>query len=180
MTQAEIEEPNWVKELDETDIQNRINKTAETAEKYIIPHLKIVKNYGVISPSRAMYGFPKYKNFAGAQVPPTSTTGSTFYTFEMANGAYVFYALGQNSDYSYTEPYFYIDVNGQNKPNIVGKDVFMLHVNYNGHLEMPGVRKTREELLNICATDPSKATLWESCGALIQKDGWEIKSDYPW
>ncbi len=180
MTQAEIEDPNWVRIIDETQIQNASDFYRETAEKYIIPHLKIIKNYGVIVPSSYIYGFPKYKNFAGEQTAPTTTTGTIYYTFEMANGAYVFYKLGQNSDYSYSEPFFYIDVNGQKGPNILGKDVFVLRINYNGHLEMPGIRKTRAELLNICATDPSRATIWESCGALIQKDGWEITPDYPW
>ena len=181
MTQAEIEDPNWVHDIDEIQIGYGAKKIIqETAEKYIIPNLQIAKNYGYIFPGSKIYNFPKYKNYSGEQVAPTSTTGSMFYTFEMVSGAYVFYTTGRNSNKTFTNPYIYVDVNGQRPPNIIGKDVFLLIINFNGHLEMPGIRKTRAALLEQCNTDVNKINIWGSCGALIQKDGWQFSKDYPW
>lgn len=62
----------------------------------------------------------------------------------------------------------------------MGKDVFEFIINRNGRLEMPGVKKTRDELKEICNTNSSEASIYGSCGALIQKDGWQISPDYPW
>lgn len=182
LTQTEIEDPNWVDDLNKTKFSDvSMNKIVpETAEKYIFPHLKIVKNYGYIVPSLNSYNFPKYKTYSGEQVAPTSPTGSTFYTTKIANGSYIFYSIGTSSGGTYYYPYLYVDINGDKKPNIVGKDVFIFVITSKGRLAMPGISKSREELKSICKKNPSEVFLWQSCGALIQKDGWQIKEDYPW
>ena len=87
-----------------------------------------------------------------------------------------------------------VDLNGPSKgDSIVGKDVFLIYFNSRmddsrnpGVFMYGGFKKnilSRDELLNDptygCATVEHD---WGGayCGLLIQRDGWEIKDDYPW
>ncbi|MCD8024036.1 MAG: prepilin-type N-terminal cleavage/methylation domain-containing protein [Candidatus Gastranaerophilales bacterium] len=88
---------------------------------------------------------------------------------------------------------FIVDLNGFNKPNQFGKDLFNININkyigVNMHYkddnesyeEIP--LRTRDELINGPSSQNYQCNkkgrgMW--CGALIMTDNWEIKSDYPW
>lgn len=82
----------------------------------------------------------------------------------------------------------YFDLNGNNPPNIVGKDMFYLVIMPGGQLLFyPGwwspITTPRSTIVGTgdYACNPS-ANSWGgvSCGMLIQLDNWEIKDDYPW
>ena len=76
----------------------------------------------------------------------------------------------------YLHPVFYVDVNGFQKPNTLGKDIFVMRFNLNSRVvEFYRYASTRQSALSNCATGNSY-----TCGYLILLDGWEIKDDYPW
>lgn len=81
--------------------------------------------------------------------------------------------------------YFVIDLNGAKLPNKKGRDIFfMILYPTDTTVDFYGAKKRTRDGLK---TDP----LWgcelsgptqagDFCGALIQMDGWQISSDYPW
>ena len=78
----------------------------------------------------------------------------------------------------------YVDVNGLKGPNIMGKDIFVIDLNYRaGYVSFHGKGASRLYLLgdngNSCNKSPGSAKGF-NCGALIQMDGWKISSEYPW
>lgn len=91
--------------------------------------------------------------------------------------------------YSSIQTYL-VDLNGFKKPNRIGVDVFALTVTPDGVQtfkwddgESLSVKRDREALHNgpsghnyQCNSD--SRGMW--CAAMIEKDGWEIKNDYPW
>lgn len=85
----------------------------------------------------------------------------------------------------------YVDINGDESPNVSGKDIFTfrLDTDGNGALNMAGVTElkqgqTRTNLLGTCRECCSKNSTGnyagDFCAGLIQYDGWKISKDYPW
>ena len=88
---------------------------------------------------------------------------------------------------------FMVDINGFKKPNKYGRDLFTIYIwkDHGVHFANicneetyeQGVARTREQLKNgscSSAYQCNKSSYGSWCGALIQKDGWQIKDDYPW
>ena len=88
---------------------------------------------------------------------------------------------------------FAVDINGYKKPNRFGRDLFFLCISKEKNTVIPHyvndhesvfVTRTREELKNGTGTynyncnKTNGRGMW--CGALIMRDGWQIKDDYPW
>ena len=84
------------------------------------------------------------------------------------------------------------DLNGLKGPNKIGRDIFFLTIDgEHGNIlpfmtndnEPPYTERTRSELINGVGTynyQCSKTGRGMWCAALIIKDGWQIKDDYPW
>ncbi len=78
-----------------------------------------------------------------------------------------------------------VDINGRNKPNTLGKDIFNFQLGFNleeqhGCPTMPGLRLlgsgcNKEYINSMC-----NKYYGTQCGAKIEADGWQIKDDYPW
>lgn len=149
-------------------------------KKYFEPYIKKVGNYGEKSVNGLRY--PMYNLDGGslsvAQSWVVLPDGSSFGIFN-------------NSSIDGEKPgggsymWILIDINGKNKPNILGKDVFMAELVRNKRLIMWG-GTVRKELINdkygiySCKKGSGQQYSGGYCGALIQADGWEIKDDYPW
>ncbi|MBR6163938.1 type II secretion system protein [bacterium] len=77
----------------------------------------------------------------------------------------------------------FVDINGDKKPNNLGRDIFRyLYYVYSGDdasltgkFVPPGSNYSRNSILSVC-NNTSK--YW--CSTLIMKDSWQIKDDYPW
>ena len=71
-----------------------------------------------------------------------------------------------------------IDINGREKPNKLGHDVFFLtRVTENGGGIRPyGFEKSNNEINKNC----SKTGTGECCAEKIRRTGWKIEKDYPW
>ena len=92
------------------------------------------------------------------------------------DGSSLTFRILHNNDTS-KQIYFNIDINGDQKPNKMGKDNFQYYYDLiSGKFVPTGVNKTREELLENCNKQDSGVR----CTALIMKDGWRIADDYPW
>lgn len=92
--------------------------------------------------------------------------------------------LGSVSNTANASATIWVDLNGKQKPNIVGKDLFLIQFYLqNGLTVLSGYPTTKDVLLQDGSarcnknTGSSKGT---SCGYIIQQDGWQIKDDYPW
>ncbi len=70
-----------------------------------------------------------------------------------------------------------VDINGVKAPNTVGKDMFIFLVDFQNGEVYPSLGKSSAASINEnCA----KSAIGISCAAKIMRDGWKIKSDYPW
>ena len=75
---------------------------------------------------------------------------------------------------------FYVDINGNAKPNVVGRDIYYFttyfwkgYPPFETYLYSNVKRKTRTELLEQCKSEP------KYCSNLLFRDNWEYKKDYP-
>ena len=84
-----------------------------------------------------------------------------------------------------------IDINGYKKPNKFGRDLFMMCIDadkgitphYWNDNEDANIKRTREQLLKGPSSyryNCSKSARGMWCAAVILRDGWQIKNDYPW
>ena len=106
------------------------------------------------------------------------------------------------NDGSILYPYYYFDggnvinllfdVNGEKGPNYPGRDVFEFRIQQYDYSEknihfvrvctsqnschLEYYQASREELIRGCSKENG---YFQSCGELLQKDGWEFKDDYP-
>ncbi len=114
---------------------------------------------------------------------------------ELMSGCQIFtYPLAYSTDGSTKRKCYAIDINGYNKPNKFGRDLFMFCLD--GHKgtfvphawddqEKPGQTKkrTRNQLLkgpSSFSYNCSKTSRGMWCAAVIMGDNWQIKDDYPW
>jgi hypothetical protein len=84
----------------------------------------------------------------------------------------------------------YIDINGQNKPNTYGKDIFrFLYIMYYGSPthSLNGKFIPGGGNMNVIAliadgdeSNCNKNAAGLYCAGLIMKQGWQITDDYPW
>ena len=121
---------------------------------------------------------------------------NTSYIGILNNGAKLFY---HNAGELYTFTII-VDINGEARPNKVGRDVFHFSLSpkdglrpwgYNNHNYSAdgsqedtnsnfGSNLDRDILTGNGLYACNKAARGRWCAALIMADGWEIKSDYPW
>jgi len=72
-----------------------------------------------------------------------------------------------------------VDINGEQGPNVYGKDVFFLERDTkNGIIQPLGYNMDDDYVKNNCTR--SCCQLTSTCAEKIRRDGWEIKDDYPW
>ena len=70
-----------------------------------------------------------------------------------------------------------LDINGGEKPNKIGRDVFMLErLEDGGGVRPYGYEKSNEEVNANC----SKSGKGQYCAEKIRRAGWRIEKDYPW
>ena len=168
---------------------NRQDVLTTFAQKYFIPYIKVAKDYGYNALNEIGYEGPY------DPVSNIRTSHGRMYTVLLSNNALVCISLGTHcyerdendncTDQRYTDLQFITDINGFQKPNIIGKDVFYMIFNIRekafqmfqyGTVSGTSSGYSREDYLNLCASGSAPAT----CGQLIFMDGWQIKDDYPW
>lgn len=143
------------------------------AETYLTPYLQISKNCLLSTAGECSEKI----NYLTAGGSTTGYTDSTYYKFYLNDGSFISVSYFSSRSLMY----FVFDVNGQNKPNTFGKDVFLFLFYPDGRFlaEPPGVNR------NTMLTDPNwgcnkTGGQGTYCAGLIMKDGWQISDDYPW
>lgn len=157
------------------------------AEKYFVPYIKPIKNYGLTSFKNigydALYNLNKTKD--------NNTLKANKYIVSLANGSIIAISLDGHCDnpstdsngkwscdgWYYTNVYMVADINGLQRPNTYGKDLFVMKVTSDkfGFYSYSNSENNRDTLLRFCSENSTEN---RQCGRLIQYDGWEI--NYPW
>lgn len=82
---------------------------------------------------------------------------------------------GDDKDFTSPSNYIWLDLNGSERPNKVGHDVFMLtRIQDKGVVPM-GYRQSQQEINKNC----SKKGSGYYCAEKIKRAGWKIEKDYP-
>ena len=154
--------------------------------KYFMPYVKVAKDYGYTQYSQIGYD--------GDYLPATgliSNSRSAYgYILLLSGNVLIRIGIGtgclnneRNPDgtcvtQTYKNIVFKVDINGFDKPNVIGKDVF--NMTFDLRKKVFGFHNygisTRQRYLDNCKSDEDA----QVCGYLIFLDGWEIKDDYPW
>ena len=159
--------------------------TEPFVNKYLSKYLKIAS-----FEKRSNNGYP-IKNLLGYERPMQveDTRAKWFYLSD--GSCFLVSLLYDNNLFNY----IFYDLNGDKKPNILGRDIFVFDFGasrgYKFGFEMGFAQDSssnpnfRNVIRNTSRTACSKTGddyryNSFSCGALIQYDGWEIKDDYPW
>ena len=157
--------------------------TIAFVEKYVLPYIKVGKSYGWKTLNEVGYK-NGWVNLNGTQ---RTSSSSSSYFIELPNQTLVafrhnnFYINGTDGPTSLTDLLFYIDINGKQKPNILGRDIFWLYYDTaNGKINAYYIhnKTPRDTILEkYCSKSKSESAY---CTAVIMLDGWDIKDDYPW
>lgn len=162
-------ESEW--ELDKSE-SSGVKITEKFVKTYIEPYIKTIKKDEYTN-SSANYDYFYRKNEKLEKVH-----AHTHYSIALNNGIYLHF----NADYSVSNAIqVRVDTNGMKKPNVVGKDTFVIYI-YPKLKTLASDVNNRNTLLNCCKSNTSNALHDQlvGCSALIQYDGWQINKDYPW
>jgi hypothetical protein len=151
--------------------------------EYLKPNLKVVK-YCVNKAGCWNDGTKTMSGSTFAYDSGATGIGLNIITFDLANGVSVIIDgwngyegnsyFGVKTNYRFIS--FWIDVNGQKKPNVIGKDVFVFVFTKERGLLPAGHDMTDQRI----ATNCSKSGTGAFCIERIIRNGWKIAKDYPW
>ena len=145
--------------------------------KYLSPYMKITK----ICKTNMECGYKApgnvWKHMNGTYNNYNSPVYQNRRTFITMDGLLYTYSVITNALSENNDRMIIIDINGSQGPNTHGKDVFFLYRQEENSSVFPyGANKTNEEIKRSC----SKTGDGLYCAVLIQRNGWEIPTDYPW
>ncbi len=164
------------------DFPDKLSDKASTSffEEYLRPSFSILRDCKNSTKEQCNYVF---KDLTGTE----KSLNSTWTRFFLSDGAFI--ALQTMSNDKYKVVYFYVDVNGKKRLNVVGRDIFLFeywiqneeHPEYVGKLLPYGHQYSRDDLIsdnneNNCNSKKNG----NYCGALIMNDSWQIINGYPW
>ena len=154
------------------------------AQKYFMPYLRVVKDYG-FGRMLEMLGYESWELKNGNYF--VQQPSDYAYVIELSNGVVVFFSFnygrieGDDDNLKISDPNIFVDVNGISKPNVMGRDIYLFTLSSSMNKFVPyGVSNSLETLQKGCGYSPT--TIYGSyyCAALIQRMGWKITDDYPW
>ena len=118
---------------------------------------------------------PSYKSLEGNPITWTSDK-----TVKLKNGVTIAYRIWeQELTTAPDDPQyglFYVDLNGVDKPNIVGRDLFAFRITKKGKI-VNGEQDdtaTDEQLLNYCKNATGNTGYPTACYTLIERNNWQI------
>lgn len=115
----------------------------------------------------------------------SASYGAVFY---LTDGQKISVKTPKNTEWG-IEVGIVVDINGDKKPNKMGRDIFVFNYwmyhpytpEVSGKFIPWGADWTRDDIKNSAVDYAcNKQKTGEICAALIAKDGWQIKKDYPW
>jgi len=149
-----------------------IENSAEFAQKYFLPYLKVLKFCATDTTGDCEF-HAKFLN--GNSADNHASVSDTTKIFLM-NGSELLIKI---TNPSLARAYITVDINGTEKPNIYGKDIFAMEF-WDGQPIFRWQGTDREVLLDEQTQSCNKKSKGLNCGELIRHDGWTISKDYPW
>lgn len=163
-----------------SDNQQENNRTF--VENYILPYIINAKDCGEDSTGQCKF---EYKWLNDNEV---KFLGGDWYKIALNDGSIIAFQTNKTADNSYSWVLAYTDVNGAKKPNKFARDIYTFvywlqnpNTDYRrGRFEAYGNDWPRESLITSQGTNAcNKSSSGQLCAALLMKDSWEIKEDYP-
>lgn len=160
------------------DTLNQISKdiVVSVCEKYLVPYFKTAtkSEYKIIKEA----GWDEIHLLSGAaSVRPS--VGAKYYIINLANGAALLAAVNGSDANKIVSIIIHIDINGPQKPNVSGKDLFATNLSLTtGHFGFFGSEYT--DLTNLCTDQGTGVNSSMGCGEMILRNGWTFPKDYPW
>lgn len=157
--------------------------TSDFFDTYLTPYIKVSQK------TKSQTG-NKYYRCDGREEKSYSALYDGAIIKELNSGMQIFTSTRTSTVTSET---IIIDINGYKKPNKFGRDLFAFTIcaDANGVIakqnddgENCTIKRTRDQLLNGYGSNNYHCSkrngrgIW--CSALLMKDNWQIKKDYPW
>ena len=145
--------------------------------EYLAPYMAgSTKKYAYYSNIDAYGKVDEVVNMAGVS---SGDAPMSRYYLMTADGMYISFGI---SSWAPVMPFVIIqvDINGRNKPNVFGKDVFYFSLYSNRSIKgyNPTNLSRKEILKTTCCKTCSGRN--RECSTVIMNDGWAIANDYPW
>ncbi len=152
---------------------NYQNRLSLLVKQNIIPYLKVQKDCGIKCKSASD------EIYRDGQVQKISNDPSN-YVIYLSDGTRIRFFINNRRDENgvatFQDLYIVLDINGDSKPNLAGRDIFFITLSSsNNKVQMYNTNYPLSNNLSECENGRGF-----SCGAIIQKDGWEINDHYPW
>ena len=143
--------------------------------KYFIPYLNVADNCGLKC--------NRQKNIKRYRLNGQQWLWYRHYVVYLKDGMIIAFSF-DNVNGLMNTIHTYVDINGDQKPNISGRDIFTFNFNSSTNkVNFAGSEFNRSQLLadwRSCCNKNAGDYSGDYCGALIQLDGWKIAPDYPW
>lgn len=147
-------------------------------KRYILPYIIKAKDCGISTENTCTFKYRYYND------PNHFQFGNDWYKIVLNDGSTAIFHFYFSGDWHWVN--VKVDVNGDKKPNVFGKDIFNFVYwvkrgdNKESKFEAYGVDWSREALATSEGTNAcNKRSSCELCAALLMKDSWEMKDDYP-
>lgn len=158
--------------------QDAINESLKNfAHKYFFPYIKVIADCGTNNKTHCSYPV----SFNWDQEIEQSSVND--YRFIVNNTMLVRLQYDNVEGIFGNGIFMWVDINGPQKPNRYGRDLFCFYLDRSKEALYPyGRGQTRENMLNGFrgCNKPASWHAGQWCAGLIEYDGWEIKDDYPW
>ncbi|MBR6163628.1 prepilin-type N-terminal cleavage/methylation domain-containing protein [bacterium] len=153
----------------EIGLPNNSNDAISFINKYIAPYINIIK-----APKDISEGWDSIFYLLNGN---EASYGEGDVRFYISDGTSVTSYIYKNSNSTVIRLDMYIDINGDKKPNKVGRDIFFFIYDLKQGIFSPiNPSSSRNDILSNC----NKQKSGTYCATLIMKDSWQIKDDYPW
>ena len=153
--------------------------------RYYVPYLNIASECAGVGVNCFTEG---HENYVTYELSGKLNHGNFLanYLVKLADGSYVFFLPNTPSGYIW----MFVDINGYQKPNKVGRDIFVFDIfgypgglRQNYRLKFWGHEVITDNLYsndNYGCSKSSPEFAGFNCGEVIFRNGWKIPDDYPW
>ncbi len=184
-----------------TILENSNTKAKDFADTYMIPYLNVGKNCEYNTEGDCSF------KYAYLNAPDTMRElNNVHYRFYLSDGTLIALTAAannvnlstlQNGQYVPFYTFFrsmamvYVDINGQKKPNTLGKDIFIFQYNIqydmgenggdrSGQFFPSGYEKQSRKAAYYRRKGCNRDSIGDYCAVAIMTDGWRMSEEYPW
>ena len=156
-----------------------IQTSIDYVETYLAPYMQIIKKCGTDTTGECEFNA---KGLNGSTMSTIEHCNATSTKIFLNDGVEIMPCITTNANYMQ----FYIDINGNKKPNVVGKDVFAFEYGLktdNSIYKKLFPRFNYDTVEDHIADQENRCNKNQNglaCASLIMVDGWQMKKYYPW